>query len=64
MLATGAVIVMWLITLVTPLISVVCCLVLMMSLPAETWIRFVVWLVIGLVIYRLYSRKRSPLYEG
>ena len=49
---------------VTPLISVVCCLVLMMSLPAETWIRFVVWLVIGLVIYRLYSRKRSPLYEG
>ncbi len=49
---------------VTPLISVVCCLGLMMGLPLETWIRFVVWLVIGLVIYAGYSRKRSPLREA
>jgi APA family basic amino acid/polyamine antiporter len=41
-----------------PGISVVCCLVLMMSLPLETWIRFVVWLGIGLVVYFSYSRKR------
>ena len=48
---------------VTPAISVLCCLGLMLGLPLETWIRFVVWLVIGLVIYGSYSRKRSPLRE-
>jgi basic amino acid/polyamine antiporter, APA family len=35
----------------------------MLGLPLETWIRFVVWLVIGLFIYVGYSRKRSPLCE-
>jgi APA family basic amino acid/polyamine antiporter len=43
---------------VLPGISIVCCLVLMLSLPLETWIRFVVWLMVGLVIYFLYGRKR------
>jgi APA family basic amino acid/polyamine antiporter len=43
---------------VLPALSMICCLVLMLSLPLETWIRFVVWLAIGLVIYFLYSRKR------
>ena len=31
----------------------------MASLPLETWVRFVVWLVIGLCIYLPYSRHRS-----
>jgi APA family basic amino acid/polyamine antiporter len=48
---------------VTPAISVLSCFALMIGLPLETWIRFVVWLIIGLVIYMAYSRKRSPLYE-
>lgn len=43
---------------VTPIISIVTCFGLMLGLPLATWIRFVVWLVIGLVIYLLYSRKR------
>jgi len=30
----------------------------MLSLPLETWIRFVVWLMIGLAIYFFYGRKR------
>jgi APA family basic amino acid/polyamine antiporter len=42
-----------------PGISIVCCLVLMLSLPLETWIRFFAWLIIGLFIYFLYSRKRT-----
>src|SRR5579875_1028870 len=43
----------------TPALSVICCLGLMLGLPLETWVRFVVWLVIGLVIYVSYSRKRT-----
>jgi len=41
-----------------PTLSILCCLVLMLSLPLETWIRFVVWLGIGLAIYFFYGRKR------
>ncbi|MFL6350889.1 MAG: amino acid permease [Bryobacteraceae bacterium] len=49
----------------TPAISVACCLTLMLGLPLETWVRFVVWLIIGLFIYVGYSKKRSPLnYAG
>jgi len=48
---------------VTPILSVICCALLMLSLPLETWIRFFVWLAIGLVIYWLYSMKRSTLHE-
>jgi basic amino acid/polyamine antiporter, APA family len=44
-----------------PLISVVLCGGLMTGLTVITWIRFVVWLVIGLVIYFAYSRHRSGL---
>ncbi len=44
-----------------PLVSVACCLVLMMSLPLETWVRFVVWLVVGLAIYALFGRKHSRM---
>ena len=45
---------------VAPL-SILFCLILMAGLPLENWIRFFVWLAIGLVIYFTYSRKRSAL---
>ena len=44
-----------------PIIGVLFCFYLMKDLPIDTWIRFVVWLVIGLVIYFTYSRKHSRL---
>jgi len=44
---------------VVPILSILSCLVLMASLPVETWVRFVVWLIIGLTIYFAYSRHRS-----
>jgi APA family basic amino acid/polyamine antiporter len=43
---------------ILPTVSIISCGVLMFSLPWETWVRFVVWLLIGLVIYFGYSRKR------
>jgi APA family basic amino acid/polyamine antiporter len=47
---------------VVPVLSVIFCGLLMAGLPAKTWIRFFVWLVIGLVVYFFYSRKRSEFY--
>ena len=44
-----------------PLLSVILCGGLMTGLTVITWIRFLVWLVIGLVIYFAYSRHRSSL---
>jgi basic amino acid/polyamine antiporter, APA family len=42
-----------------PLISIVLCGGLMTGLTVITWIRFVVWLVLGLLIYVFYSRRHS-----
>jgi APA family basic amino acid/polyamine antiporter len=44
-----------------PILSIVFCLILMLALPLETWIRFFVWLAIGLVIYWLFGSKNSVL---
>jgi len=45
--------------LTAPILSVIFCALLMAGLPILTWIRFFVWLVIGMVVYWLYSRHRS-----
>ena len=44
-----------------PLLSIACCVLLMAGLPLLTWIRFFVWLAIGLVIYFLFGRRHSVL---
>ena len=36
-------------------------LFLMLGLPGDTWIRFAVWLVVGLAIYAAYGVRRSRL---
>jgi basic amino acid/polyamine antiporter, APA family len=45
----------------TPMISIVCCIVLLCGLKLITWIGFGVWLVIGLLVYFFYGRKHSIL---
>jgi basic amino acid/polyamine antiporter, APA family len=45
--------------LAAPILSVVFCVLLMAGLPILTWLRFFVWLIIGLMVYMLYSRHRS-----
>ena len=42
-----------------PILGVLFCGFLMASLPEVTWIRFFVWLVIGLIIYFIYGRFHS-----
>lgn len=44
---------------VLPLLSILMCFILMLSLPLETWLRFFIWLFLGLAVYFLYSRKRA-----
>ena len=49
---------------VLPILSTLASLWLMFNLPGETWIRFVVWMAAGLVVYFAYSRRRSRLAEA
>jgi APA family basic amino acid/polyamine antiporter len=49
---------------VFPLLGVFFCGALMLSLPIETWIRFIIWLGLGLLIYFLYSIRHSRLRQG
>jgi len=44
-----------------PIVTIVTCLLLMAGLPITNWIRFFVWMAIGLVIYYNYGRRRSTL---
>ena len=46
-----------------PALSIFMCLILMMSLPLETWIRFFIWLAIGLAIYFLFGKQRAAAME-
>jgi APA family basic amino acid/polyamine antiporter len=46
---------------ITPMISIVACLYLMLQLPKLTWIRFGVWLLLGLGIYFFYGVRNSRL---
>ena len=46
---------------IAPVMTIVTCLLLMAGLPIMNWIRFFAWLVIGLVIYYFYGRRKSTL---
>ncbi len=49
---------------VIPILGVVACLYLALGLPWITWLRFGLWLLLGLVIYLLYGSRRSHLRLG
>jgi APA family basic amino acid/polyamine antiporter len=44
-----------------PILAVLASLWLMLNLPAETWERFAIWMVVGLVVYVAYGRRHSRL---
>ncbi|MEV2210338.1 amino acid permease [Streptomyces sp. NPDC050997] len=46
---------------VLPILSVLASLWLMINLPAETWLRFGIWMAVGFVVYFLYGRGHSRL---
>jgi basic amino acid/polyamine antiporter, APA family len=46
-----------------PIMGILLCLLLMLSLPAENWLRLLVWLALGLAIYFLYGRHHSVMHD-
>ena len=47
-----------------PILGILVCLFLMYSLPGETWVRLIVWMGIGIVIYFGYSKHHSKLRKS
>ncbi|OQB63503.1 MAG: putative amino acid permease YhdG [Bacteroidetes bacterium ADurb.Bin141] len=46
---------------VTPILGILTSLGVMATLPGDTWIRLIVWMVIGVAIYFFYSRHHSKV---
>ncbi|MFA5500817.1 MAG: amino acid permease [Candidatus Omnitrophota bacterium] len=48
---------------ITPLLGVAACIFLMTGLPGITWVRFIIWLILGLIVYFTYGIKNSELHK-
>lgn len=49
---------------VLPIVSAAACFGVALFLPSGTWIRFLLWMALGLLVYFLYSRHHSRLATG
>ena len=47
-----------------PLAGIAVCLFMMVFLPLDTWIRLIVWMMIGFDLYLFYGMKNSVLNKG
>jgi APA family basic amino acid/polyamine antiporter len=47
-----------------PVLGIIFCVYLMLNLPILTWVRFLVWLDLGMLIYWFYGRTHSPLVNA
>jgi APA family basic amino acid/polyamine antiporter len=47
-----------------PLLGIISCFGLMAGLPADTWIRLIVWLILGFIVYFAYGKSHSHLTRG
>jgi len=46
-----------------PILGIASSLILMLFLPLATWVRLIVWLIIGMVIYLTYGRQHSKVQQ-
>jgi APA family basic amino acid/polyamine antiporter len=49
---------------VVPILGIVVSALMMLSLPFDTWLRLVVWLIFGMMVYFFYGRKHSRVQEA
>ncbi|MDN5929626.1 MAG: amino acid permease [Pseudonocardia sp.] len=49
---------------VVPVLAVLSCVTLMLFLTVNTWLRFLIWLVLGFVVYFLYGKRHSRLAQA
>jgi APA family basic amino acid/polyamine antiporter len=47
-----------------PILGIAVCLFMMVFLPMDTWIRLLVWMLLGMDIYLVYGAKHSHLGNG
>ncbi|MEO9257583.1 MAG: amino acid permease [Crocinitomicaceae bacterium] len=47
-----------------PILGVLVCLFMMVFLPFDTWIRLIVWMIIGMDVYLFFGMKNSVLNKG
>ena len=47
-----------------PALGIISCLVVALSLPADTWIRLVLWMLVGFDVYYAYGMRRSHLEQS
>jgi APA family basic amino acid/polyamine antiporter len=45
-------------------LGVAACIFLMTALPGITWVRFIAWLAVGLIVYFFYGMKNSELHKS
>jgi APA family basic amino acid/polyamine antiporter len=48
---------------ILPIAAILACVWLMLNLTALTWIRFLIWMAIGVAVYFLYGRRHSVLAQ-
>lgn len=48
---------------VIPVLGIIFCSYLMLSLPAETWLRFAIWMAIGIAVYLGYGYRNSKVQK-
>ena len=47
-----------------PMAGIMCCVGMMLFLPADTWIRLIIWMIIGLDLYSVYGVRHSLLADN
>ena len=47
-----------------PILSIIICGLMMYWLPKDTWLRLIIWMAIGFLIYFLYGKNHSKLSRG